>query len=89
MQEYAKQKGFGNKVKVIINTEKCYCLKNYYREIHKVPDDRIIVTLDGDDALAGADVLLILMECTQTQMFGALMVTIKSIQDHSGIIQNG
>lgn len=57
VQEYAKKRGFGHKVKVIINTEKCYCLKNYYREIHKVPDDRIIVTLDGDDALAGADVL--------------------------------
>ncbi len=57
VQEYIKEKGFEDKVRFVANTDKCYCLKNYYREIHKLPDDTIIVTLDGDDALADASVL--------------------------------
>ncbi len=57
VQEYIKEKGFEDKVRFVANTEKCYCLKNYYREIHNLPDDAIVVTLDGDDALADTFVL--------------------------------
>ena len=52
VSQYIQKKGFQDKVRFVANTDKCYCLKNYYREIHKVPDDSIIVTLDGDDAFS-------------------------------------
>ncbi len=35
VKAYIKQKGFEHKVKFVANSEKCYCLKNYYREIHQ------------------------------------------------------
>ena len=54
---YIQEKGFSDKVHFVSNTEKCYCLKNYYREIHKIPDDSIIITLDGDDAFIDNTVL--------------------------------
>lgn len=60
VKKYIAETPFEKKVKVIINTEKCYCLKNYYREIQKIPDNKIIVTLDGDDWLAHPNVLRIL-----------------------------
>lgn len=57
VQSYIKEKGFEAKVRFVANTEKCYCLKNYYREMLNVADDKIIVTLDGDDALIDTHVL--------------------------------
>ena len=57
VQAYIKQKGFEDKVKFVANTEKCYCLKNYYREIHLIANDSIIVNLDGDDAFQDNHVL--------------------------------
>lgn len=57
VQEYIKTRGFQNKVRFVANEQKAYCLGNYYREIHKLDDDVIIVTLDGDDAFADEYVL--------------------------------
>ena len=54
---YIRQRGFEHKVTFVSNAEKCYCLKNYYREIHKIPNDHIIVCLDGDDAFLDNGVL--------------------------------
>lgn len=65
VKAYIKEKGFEHKVKFVANTEKCYCLKNYYREIHQIADDKIVVTVDGDDGFLDNTVLEYLNEIYQ------------------------
>ena len=48
------------KFKVVHNEQNMKALYNLYTQIHASSEDTIIVTLDGDDALAGTDVLNIL-----------------------------
>lgn len=43
--------------KVVSNNENKKALYNLYTHIHQAKDDSVIVTLDGDDALAGKGVL--------------------------------
>lgn len=65
VQEYVKERGFEGKVRIISNKQKCYCLRSYYREIHKLENDTVVVTLDGDDAFADSSVLAYLNEVYQ------------------------
>ena len=46
-----------DKVTVIHNSERRGALENLYNAIHACPDNRVIVTLDGDDFLANLQVL--------------------------------
>tara|TARA_Y100001973_G_C5136122_1_gene300383 strand:+ start:202 stop:939 length:738 start_codon:yes stop_codon:yes gene_type:complete len=48
------------KFKIVSNKENMKALYNLYTQIHAAQDNTVIVTLDGDDALAGVDVLNVL-----------------------------
>lgn len=48
------------KFKIVSNKENMKALHNLYTQIHASQDGTVIVTLDGDDALAGAEVLNVL-----------------------------
>ncbi len=52
-----KQQGKESQVTLIKNEKRCGALENLYRAIHSCSDDEIVLTLDGDDWLAGPDVL--------------------------------
>ena len=52
---------------LVNNTSRCGALENLYRMIHSSKDHEIIVTVDGDDWLADADVLKRVNEVYSTQ----------------------
>ena len=57
-KEYVRQQGKEHLVTFIDNTFKRYQLGNYYHCIHDfIEDDAVVVTVDGDDALAHSQVL--------------------------------
>lgn len=59
--EYTKKNNLGNRLILIRNSEKKYCLGNYLYAIHRFcPNDSIVVTVDGDDWLAHDNVLSLL-----------------------------
>jgi glycosyltransferase involved in cell wall biosynthesis len=52
VQEYVKQHDPDHKITVICNPENKGAMANIYYAVHSVPDDAIVITLDGDDWLA-------------------------------------
>lgn len=62
VEEYTKNAGFEDKLKLIRNQERCYTLCNVYRAAHMCNDDEIIIFLDGDDFLFHPSVLSLLAE---------------------------
>lgn len=54
---YIKENNLENKVTLIQNKERRGALHNLYYMIHSCPDNAIIVTVDGDDALYDSHVL--------------------------------
>lgn len=57
VRKYVAQHGLEDRVTLICNSERCRKLKNMYTLFHSLPDDQIIVHIDGDDWLAHPRVL--------------------------------
>jgi len=57
VQDYIKERGFEKKVRLFINGVRMGALANQYNAIHLVPDNAIIIILDGDDLFAHDQVL--------------------------------
>ncbi len=57
VKAYVKEKGYEDKVVVLCNKNRRKALANLYTAIHMCAPTDIIAILDGDDRLAGADVL--------------------------------
>ncbi len=60
-----EQSNLANRIQVIRNTTNQGALANLYTACHSSDDHEIIVTLDGDDALAHANVLTIINQAYQ------------------------
>ena len=57
VEKFIKDYEVAHKVNFIKNKSRRYALANMYEAIHRVPDDAIVVMVDGDDQLANAGVL--------------------------------
>ncbi|MBA3953885.1 glycosyltransferase family 2 protein [Candidatus Dependentiae bacterium] len=57
VESYIKEASLKNKIKLINNTTRKGALKNLYDTIHTCSDDKVIVTVDGDDMLSSPKVL--------------------------------
>lgn len=53
IEDYKNSHGLVNKITLISNSERKGALKNIYEVVHSLPDDVVVVLLDGDDHLAG------------------------------------
>ncbi len=57
VQEYVKELGKEDIIKVIINSENVGALANIYKAVHSCKPEEICILCDGDDALSHPDVL--------------------------------
>lgn len=57
MDEYVQKNGMHSKVTVIHNKERKGMLENIYTVVHSLPDDKVVVCVDGDDLLKDNTVL--------------------------------
>lgn len=57
LHDHIKAHNLEQRVTLIDNTDRKGALQNLYNTIHALPDDAVVVTLDGDDWFAGAHVL--------------------------------
>lgn len=57
VERFIQKHAAGQKVNLVVNTERLGAMQNLYNMIHSCEDDEIVVTLDGDDWLAHSDVL--------------------------------
>lgn len=58
MEEYVRQHHLENKVTIIHNKERIGSVANVYETVHKLPDHKVVVIVDGDDLLKDNKVLL-------------------------------
>lgn len=57
VHKYIEEHHVGDKVTIIENTEHKGALRNLYEAIHATADNKVILTLDGDDWVAGSKAL--------------------------------
>jgi len=57
VKSFLEKKNYFDKVTFIQNTERLGALANQYNMVHSCDDDEIVITLDGDDWFANAQVL--------------------------------
>lgn len=56
-EEFVKKNGLGDRVTIVRNHHRQYALQNVYKAVLSCDDEDIIALVDGDDALAGPEVL--------------------------------
>lgn len=65
VEAYIKEKKAEKNITLIRNTTRCGGMENTYNAIHLVPDDKIIITLDGDDWFYHENVLSLINKVYQ------------------------
>jgi glycosyltransferase involved in cell wall biosynthesis len=63
---FVRDNNLQDKVTVIHNKKRCGAMANWYYTISLCPDHKVVVNLDGDDRLAGPNVLSYLAKMYQT-----------------------
>jgi glycosyltransferase involved in cell wall biosynthesis len=79
VEEYCATHDLTRKITVVKNPERKGALENLYRMIHSCNDDEVCVLLDGDDHLAGTNVLSTLNTVYES---GDVWMTYGSYMDH-------
>ncbi len=57
VQEWAEKHGVADRITLIRNSERMGAMANQYKAIHMLPDGAVVCIVDGDDWLAGPNVL--------------------------------